>query len=164
MDTAYIKNGSVDTLTIAGQAVTVPSSAKTVINTYYEEDDNTEIIPVTLNVQNSGAPTRIRGKLWFQAAYTNNSVSMFNLFCKLDVTIQVKYYNVNTLISTNQNVDSNVTATHRNTNAHIIDFLSTPPAGTTRIETALIFKVLESGTAWGVNAIDATLDILETKK
>jgi len=164
MDTAYIKNGSVDTLTIAGQAVTVPSSAKTAINTYYEEDDNTEIMPVTLNVNNSGAPTRIRGKLWFQPAYNNNSVSMFNIFCKLDVTVQVKYYNVTTLLSTNQEVNSNVTATHRNTNAHIIDFLSTPPSGTTRIETSLIFKVLESGTAWGVNAIDATLDILETKK
>ena len=164
MDTAYIKNGSVDTLTIAGQAVTVPSSAKTAINTYYEEDDNTEIMPVTLNVNNSGAPTRIRGKLWFQPAYNNNSVSMFNIFCKLDVTVQVKYYNVTTLLSTNQEVNFNVTATHRNTNAHIIDFLSTPPSGTTRIETSLIFKVLESGTAWGVNAIDATLDILETKK
>jgi hypothetical protein len=89
---------------------------------------------------------------------------MNGIFARIDVTVQVKYYNVNTLISTNQEVNSNVTSTHRNTNAHIIDFLSTPPAGTTRIETALIFKVKESGTAWGINAIDSTLDILETKK
>ena len=164
MDNAYIKNGSVDTLSIAGQAVTVPSTAATAPNTYYEEDDSTWITPVELNVSNSGAKTEIEGQLWFQPAYADGLVSMNSIFTLLDIELHTKFYNSTTYLGDYTASNSNVCVTHRNSISHVITSLLTPPANTTRIEIDLKFRVQEAGTAWGVNAITAKINALEVKK
>ena len=164
IDNAYIKNGSVDTLSIAGQAVTVPSTAATAPNTYYEEDDSTWITPVELNVSNSGAKTEIEGQLWFQPAYADGLISMNSIFTLLDIELHTKFYNNTTYLGDYTASNSNVCVTHRNSISHVITSLLTPPANTTRIEIDLKFRVQEAGTAWGVNAITAKINALEVKK
>jgi archaellum component FlaC len=164
IDNAYIKNGSVDTLSIAGQAVTVPSTVATSLNTYYEEDDSTWITPVELNVNNSGAKTEIEGQLWFQPAYDDGLVSMNSIFTLLDIELHTKFYNITTYLGDSTTSNNNVCVTHRNSISHVITSLLTPPANTTRIEIDLKFRVKETGTAWGVNAITAKINALEVKK
>ena len=164
IDSAYIKNGSVDTLSIAGQAVTVPSTAKTAPNTYYEEDDSVWITPVELNVNSSGAKTEIEGQLWFQPAYADGLVSMNSIFVLLDIELRTQFYNGSNYLSTSVTSNNNVCVTHRNSISHVITSLLTPPANTTRVEIDLRFKVKETGTAWGVNVITAKINALEVKK
>ena len=164
MDNVYIKNGSVDTLSIADQAVTIPSTAATAPNTYYEENDNVWITPVELNVNNSGAKTEIEGQLWFQPAYADGLISMNSIFTLLDIELHTKFYNGSTYLSDSTTSNNNVCVTHRNSISHVITSLLTPPANTTRIEIDLKFKVKETGTAWGANVITAKINALEVKK
>lgn len=164
MDNVYIKNGSVDTLSIADQAVTIPSSVKVAINTFYAKSSDTTRTPAILYVANSGAQTNFRGKLLFQPASGNGTTTMNGVSAILDVILEVKYYDGSTLLHTNQTIDSNIIATHATTLSHIIDHLDTPPSGTTRVVCSLKFKVLNTSTSWGINAIDSKIDILEVKK
>ena len=164
MDNVYIKNGSVDTLSIANQAVTIPSTVAVAPNTYYEEDDSTWITSVELNVNNSGAKTEIEGQLWFQPAYADGLISMNSIFALLDIQLYTKFYNGSTYLDDSTTANNNVCVTHRNSISHVITSLLTPPANTTRIEIDLKFRVKESGTAWGANVITAKINALEVKK